>query len=315
MSNWLEKPNILSALILFGVVLVAGGYGVITYTQRPEMESFNLDDDYVFEFNFDRPQAVKLPKDLKEISGMTAWKNPNEVITVQDEDGELFIVNTNSGKVTKSFKFSKDRDYEGIARNGDSIYVLETDGDIHTFVFNDAQDEFESEKLETAFSYRNDTEGICFDPVTGHLLIVPKEQELNPTEADQNRRGIYSYDLRARSLSPQPTYYIDQIEVGDAVYGKTARYNMKPSGIAVDPVTKDIYVVSSVGNIMVVIDRESHLKHIELLEKGTFRQPEGITFSDSGDLYISSEGRGGDGIIASFPRQNKSNDQEDNSRE
>ncbi len=314
MTTWLEKPNFLSALILVGVILIAGGYGVITYTQRPEMESFNIDETYQFDFDFDRPQAVKLPKDLKEISGMTSWKSPEEVLTVQDEDGELFVVNTKSGKVVFSFKFSKDRDYEGIARLNDSIYVLETDGDIHTFLYDPEMDEFESKKLETSFSYRNDTEGICYDPVTGNLLIVPKEQELNPTEADQNRRGIYSYDLSTRTLSPQPTYYIDQLEVGDAVYGKASRYTLKPSGIAIDPLTNDIFVVSSVGNIMVVIDRESNLKHIELLEQGTFRQPEGITFNEAGDLFISSEGRGGDGIIATFPRQNKSNDEKDSNQ-
>jgi DNA-binding beta-propeller fold protein YncE len=73
--------------------------------------------------------------------------------------------------------------------------------------------------------------------------------------------------------------------------------------VAVDPLTGDVYVIASVGNIMVVIDRESDVKQIELLKEKTFRQPEGITFNAAGDLFISSEGRGGKAVVVTFRRQ------------
>ena len=305
-NSWLERPNLISILILVVVVLLAGGYGFVTYTQRPEMNSFDVDEDYAFDFDFSRAsRIVDLPKDLEEISGLTAWTRPNEVLAVQDEDGELFVVDVSTGKITLNFKFGKDRDYEGIARDNDSIYVLEKDGDIHWIQYRDSLTEYDAEKLETSFSYRNDTEGICFDDRTGTLLIVPKEQELNPGDDADNRRGIYTYDLQRRELTPQPTYYIDEFEVGEAIYGKQSRYRIKPSGVAVDPITGDIYVVASVGNILVVIDRESNLKHIELLDEDIFKQPEGITFNEDGDLFISSEGRGGKGIVATLLRSRR----------
>ena len=306
MNKLLEHPNWTSVGILVIIVAIAGTYGFLTYTQRPEMESFNVDPDYAFDFNFDRATKVtKLPGKLEEISGLCTWKNENEVLAVQDEDGEVFVVNVQSGKITERVKFGKDRDYEGIARVGDTIYVLEADGDMHRFTYREGEDKFDAEKMETPFSYRNDTEGIVYDPLTNVLLIAPKEQELNPSEADQNRRGIYAYDLATGSMAQQPAYYIDEAEIGQAIYNKTSRYVIKPSGLAVDPITNDIYVLSSVGNILVVIDRDSELKHIELLEKGTFRQPEGIAFNERGDLYISSEGRGGDGVIAILAREKR----------
>lgn len=298
----LEKPNLISFLILGGVVLVAGGYGLITYTQGPELEHYDVDPDHHFSFDFERPDnIVKLPKDLKEISGMADWFVEDDIIAIQDEDGKLFVVDTQTGNVKSDSKFGKDRDYEGISRVDSTIYVLERDGDIHRVKYESGEETFNSDKIETDFSYRNDTEGICYDSRTNSLLIVPKAQELNPLEEDY-RHGVYGVDLATHQMNPQPLFYVDEFAIGEVVYGKQMPYSMKPSGVAVDPITGDIYVIASVGNIMVVIDRESDIKHIELLKEKTLTQPEGITFNSAGDLFISSEGRGGKAVIVTFRR-------------
>ncbi|NJB85755.1 uncharacterized protein YjiK [Lewinella marina] len=303
MNKLWEKPNLISVVILLIVLGIGITYVMITVNQRPETESFTVDDDYFFPYNFDRlDRVVKLPSELNEISGLCAGFNPNELFAIQDEEGELFLVNSVSGKTINRVRFDKNRDYEGITRRDREIYVLETDGDIHQFTYQDSLSDIPATKLETDFSYRNDTEGICYDPVTNSLLIVPKEQELNPAADNESRRGIYTFDLATKRLNPQPTYYIDQLQVGQIVFGSNREYIIKPSGIAVDPFTNDIFVISSVGNILVVIDRDSQIKHVELLEKATFTQPEGITFSETGELYISSEGRGGRGIVATLTR-------------
>ncbi len=304
MNKIWESPNLISVIILLIVLAIGAGYVAFTVAQRPETESFTVDDDYFFPYNFDRlDRVVKLPSELEEISGLCPGYAPDEVFAIQDELGELFLVNSRSGAVINRVHFDKNRDYEGVARKENEIYILETDGDIHHFPYADSLAEISATKLETAFSYRNDTEGICYDSLTNTLLIVPKEQELNPVGGSDRRRGIYSFDLETRSLSSQPTYYIDELEVGQIVYNNNREYIVKPSGIAVDPFSGYIFVISSVGNILVVIDRESQIKHVELLEKGVFGQPEGITFARNGDLYVSSEGRGGSGIIATLTRQ------------
>ncbi|OAV45478.1 hypothetical protein A3850_013705 [Lewinella sp. 4G2] len=304
----MKRPNLLSLIILGGIVIVASTYGFLTYTQSPDLEHYAVDPNYGFGYNFDRPDDVaKLPNDLAEISGLSPWFEDGKLLAVQDEDGELFIIDAKSGKVERSFKFDKDKDYEGVARKGDTIYVLEQDGDLHRLIYADSIEEYQAEKIETAFSYRNDTEGIAYDSLTDALLIVPKEEELNPGE-DDYRHGIYSFSLVTNQIIAQPTYYIDEFEVGEAVYGKRSRYNFKPSGVAVDPITNDIYVIGSVGKILVVIDRESNIKHIELLKENIFRQPEGVEFSRNGDLYISSEAKGKKAVIARFSRKEKAGD-------
>ncbi len=304
MNKIWESPNLISVIILVVVLAIAAGYVVFTLNQRPETESFTVDDDYYFPYNFDRlDRVVKLPNELAEISGLCRGFAPDEVFAVQDEIGTVFRVNSRSGELLQQIKFDKDLDYEGIARKDDDMYVLEADGDIHYFAYQDTAIEIPSRKLETSFSYRNDTEGICYDSITNTLLIVPKAQELNPQSDNESRRGIYTYDLRQAALNSQPTYYIDELEVGQIVFNTNRPYVVNPSGIAVDPLTGDIFVLSAAGHVLVVIDRDSQIKHVELLEKGTFGQPEGIAFGANGDLYVSSEGRGGRGIIATLSRK------------
>ncbi len=301
----LNSPNLLSLLILGFVVLVAGAYGYVTYTQRPEMEHYPVDPGYGFPFDFEKPeQVVDLPEELTEISGLTSWYSDEQVLAVQDEDGKLFVVDIQTGEISETFSFGKNRDYEGVTRNGDKIYVLESDGKVHYLDYVEGIKEYKAVKLETSFSSRDDTEGIAYDPVLDRLLITPKEQELSTDEeAEDFKRGIYAYDPELRLMAPQPMFTIDEYEVGQAIYGQRQRFNIKPSGIAVDPITKDIYVLASIGNILVVIDRGSNIKHIELLREKMFRQPEGLTFNARGDLFISSEGRGRDGVLATYKRQ------------
>jgi len=68
-------------------------------------------------------------------------------------------------------------------------------------------------------------------------------------------------------------------------------FSLGPSGIAVDPINNDIYVISSVGKVMLVFDHTAKLKDIIKLQKSIFVQPEGISFDSKGNLYISNEGK------------------------
>lgn len=297
----LEKPNLLSLLILGFVTTVAIGYGVITYTQGPELEHYPVDPDYTFSFDFDNPEVVKLPEKLKEISGLAGWKEDGQLLAVQDEDGLFFIVDANTGDITDAFKFGKDRDYEGITHDGNTIYVLERDGDLHLLEYEAGTKEYEARKLETDFSYRNDTEGVAYDAKTNSLLIVPKENELSK-DLGKYQRGVYRYHIETGVLDATPAYILDLKVIGGVIYGQEKPHLMKPSGIAIDPLTDDVYVIASVGNILVVLDRAGELKHIEILREKIFKQPEGICFDKSGNLYLSSEGRGGKGVVARLPR-------------
>lgn len=297
-----KHPNLLSVLILTGILLLAIGYGIATYRGQPGRKSFNVDESYRLPYDLKDPaQLLTLPEVLTEISGLAFYRD-SKVFTIQDESGVLYLFDLDGQQIERTIEFGKDRDYEGVAyTGGEDVYVLEKDGDLHHVSRLDTN-VVEADKMETLFSYRNDTEGVCYDERTRRLLIVPKETELESQQQSENQRGIYAFDLPTGRLLDDPVYTIDEYELGQIVYGKRKRYLFKPSGIAIEPSTGYIYLIASVGKVLVVINRNSEILHVELLERKFFRQPEGITFTDKEELLISSEGSGRKPTLARFAR-------------
>lgn len=286
-----QHPNLLSALLLGAVSVVAVIFGLITYRSQPDQLSFSPVGSYKFRYQLGEPdQRFNLPAELEEISGL-AYYQANTLFTIQDESGVLYEFDLEGQRIQRRIAFGKDRDYEGVTYHDGKVYVLEKDGDLHLITNLDTTTT-RSDKYETEFSYRNDTEGITYDPVTDRLLIVPKEQDLAAKSRTTNRRGVYAFDLSEIRLLPDPVYYIDEDDLGEVVFGRAERQLMKPSAIAVEPKTGHLFILSSVSRLLVVIDRQSHILHVEVLRRSEFKQPEGITFSPDGDLFISNEGRG-----------------------
>ncbi len=56
---------------------------------------------------------------------------------------------------------------------------------------------------------------------------------------------------------------------------------------------------------MTILDHNSSVKSIILLDKNVHAQPEGITFDMSGNLYISNEGKKGRAMLYKYSRLNK----------
>ncbi|MEP7170152.1 MAG: SdiA-regulated domain-containing protein, partial [Bacteroidota bacterium] len=83
-------------------------------------------------------------------------------------------------------------------------------------------------------------------------------------------------------------------------YRHTKIKGMAPSALAIQPFTRDIYVLSSVERLLVIIDANGKLKKVIKLSIALFSQPEGIAFDTAGNLYITNEGRSGKGYILKF---------------
>ena len=66
-----------------------------------------------------------------------------------------------------------------------------------------------------------------------------------------------------------------------------------PSGLAIEPTTGNLFILSSQGHLLLVVNPEGEIKTIQFLDRFQYRQPEGICFDANGTLYLSSEGKGG----------------------
>ena len=63
-----------------------------------------------------------------------------------------------------------------------------------------------------------------------------------------------------------------------------------PSDTSVHPSTGDIYIIEGRKPKLMVINSTNDVKTFMELDKNDFLQPEGITFSPTGEMFISNEG-------------------------
>jgi uncharacterized protein YjiK len=272
---------------------------------------------YNFAYQLNKPNATfSLPGRLTEISGLSLSPDGQFLLANNDEDGKIFYLDKTNGKVKEEIKFESSGDYEGIEMANERIYVVKSNGTIYE-VKNPGQKNQETVTHKTSLNSDNNVEGLAFDPNTGYLLLACKGKA-GDGDNMKHKRAVYGYDISRKNLIETPVFLIDRDEIQkwaekgkESLTKKLAEFfepslagdAFAPSGIAIHPLTREIYVVSSVGKILVVIDSTGKILHIEPLDPDIFKQPEGICFDRDGTLFISTEGKGGMGKIFRFGLQ------------
>ena len=285
-------------LILGAIIIIAVLYSVIAIKNQPPVRSFDTDEAYVFPYVLDKTNwRVELPNELKEISGIEVLSE-NQVLAIQDEAGTLYRVDVRQGTIIDRQDFEKDRDYEDLCLVDDVVYILERDGDLYSTLLYVEGDT--AKKYETAFTYRNDTESMCYDRKRNAILIAPKQGSPQGDTLDNNVQGVYSFDLRTKELSLDPVFTVAEREIGNIIGNGGKPHNFKPSALAIHPRSGNLYILASVGKTLIVLGEDNRILHVELLDPELFPQPEGLAFSDEGHLLISSEGVLGAASISRF---------------
>ena len=67
------------------------------------------------------------------------------------------------------------------------------------------------------------------------------------------------------------------------------KVELKASAVAVNPITNELYIISSVNKVLLITDKSGKLKKLYTLNPKIYKQPEGIAFTPAGDLIISNE--------------------------
>ena len=288
--------GVISMLVLFLVnVVMSGGY----------FHEHNQRLTYI-PYDFENPTAsFILDKELEEISGLSFDSTENILFAVNDEKGKFYRLSASSGSIIGESRFDKKGDYEGIELIGNQIVINNSRGDIYLTDLNGE----ETVVQHTALNKKNNVEGICVDPNDGLLLIACKGDPWH-SNAD---KVILKYDLTIGVLDSLPfleIYVKDLQEYVDSSYKdfmmkraiQRRLSNFSPSGVAVDKVTNDIYVLTARGSILVVYNEEKKIKDIIHLNELNIPQPEGICFDNKNNLYIATEANnhGGAGKIYKY---------------
>lgn len=226
-------------------------------------------------------QKWDLPSVLKEVSGI-AYIDNDRFACIQDEQGVIYIYNRAAGKVEKEIPFGSAGDYEDIALVGEKAWVVRADGKL----FEVDMASGKATAHSTPLTEDHNVEGLAYDKTNNRLLLAIKDEE--PGGADY--KGIYGFDLAGLKMAKEPVYRIDVThEAFASDKGKKKNKYVKPSAIGIHPSTGDIYVTDGPKSRLLIMDKNGAMKNLLQLGKA-FEQPEGITFSPGGDLYISNEG-------------------------
>jgi uncharacterized protein YjiK len=261
------------------------------YACEPKKKSQNQDETATVQkvdlpYDFENPtEKYDLPDKLKEISGLSYYKE-NQLVCVNDEQGKIFIYDIKEQKIVDKIPFGKDGDYEGVEVVGDEVFVLKSNGKLKGFKIGVA---FERE-IDCSEPEVIEYEGLGYDSKSKYLLLVAKER----TKDVDDKKMIYAYDFDRKVLFKHIA--IPQDQVKDEANGK----DFRPSGIAVHPKTGQTFIIASDGKKLLVLSEKGQKEALISLNPKTYRQPEGICFSPEGDLFISSEGKDGDGYILRF---------------
>ncbi len=259
-------------LLLVGIVVTA-----FTYTKR------HAENKEAVKSNYEITKKWELPPVLNEISGI-AWIDKNLIACIQDEDGVVFIYDLNRNKIVDEFQFSGPGDYEGIAVKGKDAYVMRSDGVLFQ-VKNYKSGNRSSILHHTSFSANNNMESLTLDPKTGNLLTIPKDQD-----TDETFKSLYQISFNEKSVDTEPiTKILMNAEELKKFRNKKIYKTFSPSDIAVNPLTSETYILEGKNPKLLVLDTKGNIKKLYELDKQVFQQPEGITFSPDGRLYISNE--------------------------
>ncbi len=229
-------------------------------------------------------ETYKLPKELKEISGLSYYK-ADQLLCVQDEEAVAYVFDTKKKAVTQDFGFGGYGDFEGIEYINGEIYALESNGNLFRFKPGSTQ----IGRTKTELPKKTEVEGLGYDPKTKRLLIAVKKGK------GSSDKTVYSYDLVNKAVFNDMSLNDEQLE-GAGIDPKT----YEPSGIAVHPITGEWYILTSVGKRLLITNRQAKIIYSEPLDAKLFRQPEGICFAPNGDLFIASEGDKKKGTILRF---------------
>jgi uncharacterized protein YjiK len=130
---------------------------------------------------------------------------------------------------------------------------------------------------------KNEFETMYMDAASNSLILLCKECAKEKDEI----RTAYRFDLTTNTFSPEPAYTMNIADIKKILNDDAAEF--KPSAAGINPVNGKLYIVASVGKLLVVADKKGKVEQAIRLDPVLYNQPEGMTFAPNGDLYISNE--------------------------
>lgn len=257
-------------------------------------------------YDFSNPKKISVNAMLREISGLS-FANGN-IYTHNDENGIVFKINPKNGKIISEEKFGKDADYEGVEIFNNTVILVQSNGKLSFY----NQTDNKTTTVKTPLKLHNDVEGLCVNLQNKNELLIACKGQMLKDDHKNKIKAIYKYDLDTQQLDVNPFIVISDDELTEFAENLLKNQDLSkkkrkkllnrvvefaPSGIAMHPMTKNFYIVSARGNLLIILNANKQLQNIIFLNEKQLPQPEGVCFDNDNNLYISTETKGDEGRI------------------
>ena len=237
-------------------------------------------DDHPFQFS--QMHQWKLPKALKEISGL-ALTQDERLFAIEDESANVFELDYDQGRLIKRFAVSDPvlrGDFEGIAATPDALYIITSDGILISFQEGDDDDSVEFTRHDTGVGMFCEVEGLAFNPQDTSLLMACKQPL---TQALGDRIVVFRWWLREARFDT--LFNVDAKEITKRLQTK----DFNPSGIAVDGST--IVLIAAKQAALVKLTQTGEVLDAYVLPTADrHRQAEGVALTRQRRLLLADEG-------------------------
>lgn len=231
------------------------------------------------QYDLNHPVTVVLSDEIDEISGIVYYPRDTSIFAIDDGTGLLYKIYPDRKASIQKWKLGKSHDFEDLQLVDSTFYILSSSGDLYVKTFPGDSLE-EAEKIGFPGGSKNEFESLYYDG--GLLNMICK----NCKDQQKDQVHIWTFDPATRKFSLSP------VAINTQPLAK--RFNrknldLKPSAAAINPLTGELYILSSVNKVLVVTDKNGNIKNAYPLNPVIYKQPEGMAFTPHGDLLISNE--------------------------
>ncbi|MEZ4828362.1 MAG: hypothetical protein R3C61_19035 [Bacteroidia bacterium] len=270
-----------------------------------------------FPYDLNKPDhKTKLPEVLVEVSGLS-YIDEGKLCMIQDEEAKVFIFDIAADSVTEAITFGVSGDFEGIEFAEKKIFTISTDGVLTEISHFDTKIP-KMRKFQTFLTNDFEPEGLTWLPSKRYILFACKAEKQEKNDSGNKTRALYYFDMNTDRIAEIPLATIDLGDIQRVMFESDGsdkekekewksefdphkNDSFRPSGISVHPLTGEIFMIASVGKMLIVLNPETYeVVQARYLSREIFKQPEGICFDPAGNLFISNEGRDGRGNVLRF---------------
>lgn len=256
-----------------------------------------MSEKFLNSYSMDEMTTVTLPEKLKEISGLE-WVGENQLWAVEDESAEIFQINPKTGEILEKMKFGKKADFEDLVVIEGTAWVMQSNGDIYR-VTNPFGETSETTQFQFPSIGKRDMEAMLASEEGRALWLFCKECKI---DEGTEEASVFRFDLETLQFDSLPFNKLERKDLAPLLQNQSSKpLKIQPSAAAFHPIEKKIYMISSTGNWLSILDADLNPLETHWLNPMLFKQPEGITFDPDGNLYISNEAAGGRPNLLIFP--------------